>query len=56
MERRPRIDEFVAGLEEQIDARTSAEFEVVLALGTDVQVGFEVGLANGLAAAGAFDP
>ena len=50
------IDELIAGLEQQIDAGTRADFEVVLALGADVQVGFEVGLPDGLAAAGALDP
>ena len=33
-----------------------ADFEVVLALGADVQVGFEIGLPDGLAAAHALDP
>ena len=32
------------------------KLEVVLALGADVQVGLKVGLEDGLAAAGAFDP
>ena len=50
------VDQLVAGLEQQVDALARAELEVVLALGADVEVGFKIGLADGLAAAGALDP
>ena len=50
------IDELVAGFEEEIEALPGVDFEVVLALGADVQVGLEVGLPDGLATAEALDP
>ncbi len=50
------VNQFVAGLEQQVDALPRAELEVVLALGADHQVGLEIGLVDGLAAARAFDP
>ncbi len=56
VERRPPSTSSIAGLEQQVDALARADFEVVLALGADVQVGCEIGLADGLAAARALDP
>src|SRR5580658_3643306 len=50
------IDEFVTRLEQQIDAPSRAELEVVLALGANLQVGLEFGLEKKLATARAFDP
>ena len=50
------IDPFVARFQQKVDPRASAELEVVLALGADHQVGFEIGLIERLAATGTFDP
>jgi len=50
------VHELIAGIEQQGNALACADFEVVLALGADVQVGFEVGLPDGLAAAHALGP
>ena len=36
------VHQFIAGFEQQVDALARADLEVVLALGADVQVGFEV--------------
>ena len=52
----PLIDELVSRLKQQIDARARVELEVMLALGAHLQVGFEFGFVESLAAAGAFDP
>ena len=52
----PGVDQLVARLEQHRDAIARAELEVVLALGADVQIGFEIRLVDGLAAAGAFHP
>jgi hypothetical protein len=52
----PGVDQLVTGFEQHFNARTRADFEVMLALGADVQISFEIGLINGLAAAGAFHP
>ncbi len=48
VERRFAVDELVAGLEEEFDALTGADFEVVLALGADVEIGLDVGLEEGV--------
>ncbi len=50
------VNQLVAGLKQRVDALPRAELEVVLALGADQQIGFEIRLINGLAAAGAFHP
>src|SRR5208282_1659423 len=50
------VDHLVAGVEELVEALARADFEVVLALGTDVEVGCEVGIEDGLAAAGTLGP
>jgi hypothetical protein len=50
------IHQFIAGFEQQFDALAGADLEVMLALRANVQVGFEIGLEDGLAAAQALDP
>ena len=50
------VHQLVAGLEEHFNALAGAQFEVMLALGADVQVGGQIGFPDGLAAAHAFDP
>ena len=50
------VDQLVAGLEEHFDALAGAQFEVMLALGADVEVGVKIGFPDGLAAAQALDP
>ena len=50
------VDELIAGFEQEIDTLARADFEVVLALGADVEVGLEIGIEDGLAATGALGP
>ena len=50
------VHQFVTGLEEHLNALAGAEFEVMMALGADVQVGGQIGLPDGLAAAHTLDP
>src|SRR5581483_1740392 len=40
------VDQLIAGLEQQVDPLARIDFEVMLALGTYVQVGFEIGLPD----------
>ena len=50
------VDEFVAGLEQVVDAAAGVDAEVVAAFGADLLVGLDFGLEDDLAAAGALDP
>jgi hypothetical protein len=50
------VHQLIAGLQQQRDPLPGANLEVVLALGADVQVGFEVRLPDGLPAAQALGP
>ncbi len=50
------VDEGVAGVEEELNALTGADLEVIAALGADVGVGLELGLEEDGAATGALDP
>ena len=50
------VDNLIAGLEEQVESLASADFEVVLALGADVEIGLQIGVEDGLAAAGTLGP
>ena len=45
------VDEFVAGIEQDVDALAGADAEVMAAVGADVQVGVDVGLEDDLLAA-----
>src|SRR6185437_12354488 len=50
------VDEFVAGVEQHLDALTGADLEVIAAVRTDLEVGFEVGVEDWLAALGTLGP
>jgi hypothetical protein len=50
------IDEFVAGLEQVLDAGTCVDAEVMATLGADLLVGVQLGFEDDLAATGASDP
>ena len=50
------VNDLIAGLEQHVEPLAGAHSEVMLALGTDVEVGFEVGFEDGLPAAGTLDP
>ncbi len=50
------VDELVAGFEKEVEALARADFEMILALGADVEVGLEIGIEDSLAAAGTLCP
>ena len=50
------VHQLIARLQKQLDALPRADLEVVLALGTDIQVGFKIRLPDRLPAAQALDP
>src|SRR5216683_2209079 len=50
------VDEFVAGLEQVLDAGARVDAEVMTALGADLEVGLKLGFEDDLEAAGATDP
>ena len=47
------VDELIAGFEEVFDAAAGVEAEVIAALGTDLEIGFEIGLEEDRAAGSA---
>ena len=50
------INELVTGVKKKVESLARPDPEVVLALGTNAEVGFEVGFKEGLAAARALGP
>jgi hypothetical protein len=50
------VDKFIARVKEEFDTLPGTHFEVVLAFGANVEVGLEVGIKDGLAAAWTLGP